>query len=744
MTGIITGAAASTSSVYFRTDVGGAYRLNANSSAWIPLNDGFPYSKRNLYGVSSLAVSSSNPLRVFAAFGGYLDQEPSGIFGSTDGGDNWSQLTPATWPVAIGGNDYTHTSRATGERLAVHPADDSILLFGSELSGLWRSADGGGTWANVACSYLPCTNTSDAEFGVSFVTFDPAHPDIVLALLYNVSMFVSTDAGQTFVPMAGSPGDIARCAWAIGSPAQPGDTFTPLWCSSRSGLWSMSGRGAWARAGPAYAGVEFIALAVNPWSKGQEILAIPYREGGPAVELVYSSDGGVSFTSLPSPISNQTLPWDTEHITDLSKGSATANVAWDPQASVQGRVWLGNWYSMWYTDTLTAPGGSVWTNVMPGHEEVFVLSATMPAAGPLLIMGTADLGGFQFPAGTLHGLSDYAPVSYSVIDGGEGTGSDATELTTLIPCNGEQQPSSLPSGMVRTQYVPWKPIGQQGVVAWSCNGGDSWQQAAGWNGSLTPLRVAIAAYDMNAMVVLTQGGQAMVTGDAGFTWAAVDTLPTFDYTPLSGNRYNMSSPLTADKTVQPKPAPSPAGTSVFWYFACEQGMLYRSVDGGRSFQRVAVAPGSASPGPTSRCQLLSYPVLATSSVSGTLLLAAGKGGYWAGQVGINGQIAWEQAPEVLDAHAIAVGAAPPTSPYPVIYLYGQVMGGESQDYAPYAATATSQTWVPLGNMEQGLGDWTEVMSASRQLFGVLMLGSFGRGAFWANASALLAPILAAQ
>ena len=54
---------------------------------------------------------------------------------------------------------------------AVDPDDDSVLYQASPADGLWKSADGGATWAQVAS--FPVSSTPD-DIGLSFVTFDTA------------------------------------------------------------------------------------------------------------------------------------------------------------------------------------------------------------------------------------------------------------------------------------------------------------------------------------------------------------------------------------------------------------------------------------------------------------------------------------------------------------------------------------------------------------------------------------------
>ena len=57
--------------------------------------------------------------------------------------------------------------RDMGERLAVDPDDDDVLYLASPANGMWRSTNGGATWAQVTS--LPVTSTPD-DIGLSFVT----------------------------------------------------------------------------------------------------------------------------------------------------------------------------------------------------------------------------------------------------------------------------------------------------------------------------------------------------------------------------------------------------------------------------------------------------------------------------------------------------------------------------------------------------------------------------------------------
>ena len=152
---------------YARTDIGGAYRWDASQRRWIPLLDFTGFDDWNELGVESIAPDPLNANKVWAATGEYtypwavpLDGE---ILRSDNQGRSW-QITDL--PIQLASNQ---NGRDMGERLAVDPDDDNILYLASPANGLWRSADGGVTWSQVAS--FPVTSTPD-DIGLSFVTFD--------------------------------------------------------------------------------------------------------------------------------------------------------------------------------------------------------------------------------------------------------------------------------------------------------------------------------------------------------------------------------------------------------------------------------------------------------------------------------------------------------------------------------------------------------------------------------------------
>ena len=78
---------------YARTDVGGAFRWQAATSTWLPLNDDLGRDDSQLTGVVSLALDPSDPNRLYLACGQYLPSwaQNGAILRSSDRGLTWSR-----------------------------------------------------------------------------------------------------------------------------------------------------------------------------------------------------------------------------------------------------------------------------------------------------------------------------------------------------------------------------------------------------------------------------------------------------------------------------------------------------------------------------------------------------------------------------------------------------------------------------------------------------------------------------
>jgi photosystem II stability/assembly factor-like uncharacterized protein len=115
----------------------------------------------------------------------------SGLYKSSDGGDTWAPLTkglPAK-PGRIG--------------LAVAPSKPErvyAIVDAQGEGGLYRSDDAGATWAKASGD----SRIWGRGWYFGGITVEPKNPDVVHAC--NTAMYRSEDGGKTFVPEKGAPG----------------------------------------------------------------------------------------------------------------------------------------------------------------------------------------------------------------------------------------------------------------------------------------------------------------------------------------------------------------------------------------------------------------------------------------------------------------------------------------------------------------------------------------------------------
>ena len=175
-------------------------------------------------GISDLAICSATPQLLFA--GAWHVRRPpwstyapiegpgSGLYRSQDGGKTWARLEGKGLPEGDWG------------RVGVDVAPDgkrvyALIVLQGEMqgrtqtrkSGLYRSDDGGDTWV-LANSAPPLTSRA---WYFNRITIDPHNPDVIY--MPNVALYRSEDGGKTVSVLRGAPG---------------GDDYHELWIDPRN------------------------------------------------------------------------------------------------------------------------------------------------------------------------------------------------------------------------------------------------------------------------------------------------------------------------------------------------------------------------------------------------------------------------------------------------------------------------------------------------------------------------------
>lgn len=169
----------SATTLYACTPASQLWKSTDNGASWSVISDGIPAA-----GVTNIAIDPSNS-NILYALTGDADQaiyHPStrGLYKSTNGGGTWAV-------TAL--NSTNSGSLLTN--IIVHPTTPNIVLV-SGTSGIWRSIDGG---ANFTKTYTA---------SIRELVFNPLQPSTVFAASKSGAVLLrSYDAGATWTQMAG-------------------------------------------------------------------------------------------------------------------------------------------------------------------------------------------------------------------------------------------------------------------------------------------------------------------------------------------------------------------------------------------------------------------------------------------------------------------------------------------------------------------------------------------------------------
>ena len=222
--------------VYDANPERGVYRSTDGGTTWKKVL--FSGKDPNNVGAIDLALDPKNPRVIYASL--WATRRPpwsvyapsnmpgGGLYKSTDGGDNWKQLSgglpnnefvgkigiavaPSNpnrlWAVVddVGSGVPRGLGAGRGAAAAEGPTGKG---------GVYVSDDGGAKWRLV--------NSENRLWGRGWyfeaVSVDPTNPD--KAYVINTATYVTTDGGKTFVPLKGAPG---------------GDDYHQLWINPKDG-----------------------------------------------------------------------------------------------------------------------------------------------------------------------------------------------------------------------------------------------------------------------------------------------------------------------------------------------------------------------------------------------------------------------------------------------------------------------------------------------------------------------------
>ncbi len=670
---------------YIRTDVGGSYRWDSANSKWIPLNDSLSFSLSDDYCCEALAIDPANVNVVYYA-GGIADyQRNGGLFKSTDKGATWTQLTGLN--LFMDGNG---DRRWAGERLVVSPFNSNIVLFGSRKNGLWRSSNGGTTWAQVAS--IP---TVTDGYGVQSIAFDPSTSGKVYAAVSTGGVYVSTDSGATWTSIGGntSPRRLEVATNGV------------VWYTTGSGVSKYNG--AWTNYSPAGANTPCVALGINPTNPNDILIA--KEKANSSSSIWRTTNGGTSWTQLNYTVAS-TATWAVPALHNYRP----TDFVFDPFNATTV------WGDRWRTTSINA-ASVAWLQQEAGHEEDVAGAMIAPPTGRELLVGVFDDDGFALN----NGLDVYPTKQLGIVGSWNGhTWGMAYQETN-------------PANMVRLGTQNFYG-GTLSPVSKSTDGGATWNRITTFPTSLFPLACEISATDPNRVVVIcnanyssdTSGGSWVpvtatnpwrYTTNGGSTWSVIAGLPTPPafYGPWGNNQFFAADHVNGNK---------------FYYLDIDSttntttGKIYNSVNGGANFSLTNAA--SLLPVNKRWSQLKSRPgvdgeIWACMDNFPSSGRSADEGLYRS----TNSGATWTKISSVNRTFSFGFGK-PPSGTTPALYIYGRVNGGTTDSI--YRSLDLGSTWTNIQSPGNNLSDFPSIVEGSSQTAGRVFVGTGGRGVFYGS------------
>lgn len=212
--------------------------------------------------VSRIAIDPANPNRVFAAVLGdvYKPSAERGIYRSTDGGKTWQRVL------------YTD-DRTGGSSIAIDPSNSQHIVAGmwegwrtpyhlnsgGRTDGVYESTDGGGHWTRLQGSGLPA-----GTMGRIAVAFAPSNPKRVYALIESDAgtLWRSENGGKTWALVNKSHGIDQRPFYFTSLAVDPKDENRVYFMSVQ--MWQSTDGGKTAKTMHGTRGGDYHQLWIDP------------------------------------------------------------------------------------------------------------------------------------------------------------------------------------------------------------------------------------------------------------------------------------------------------------------------------------------------------------------------------------------------------------------------------------------------------------------------------------------------
>lgn len=577
--------------------------------------------------------------------------------------------------------DANDSFRTFGQKMAIDPAEPDIVYAGTPRDGLFVTTDGGATWRPVAAVPKSALAPNGQYPGITGIVFDPTSELIggrtstIYASSYGNGVYRSSDAGASWSQVAGGPHKVRHAKIAAdGAFYAAGNDGKSVWRYS-SHAWTdiTPSRRSWSTVVP------------DPFDPSR-IIAVD--EGG---YLAISRDRGVTWIFRQPRRVATDIPWlawtreDYMSVGDLQLDTATPN-----------RLWFAEGIGAWYADLTNfekAPKFTTFTSRNVGIEQLVTNQIIVPPDGKPIV-AFWDRPVFYINDPEIY-PSRHGPDNQYAIVMGWALDYASTDAKVIV-------------GIFNNWNVE--------KSGYSSDGGQTWtpfpsRPSAVANGKIGGCIAASSS--TNIIWVPSNNSSPFYTKDRGKTWHPTSLVgtPTAGETGWGSNYYLNRHIVAADRV----------SIGTFYLYNNLNG-LYCSTDGGTTWKLVYA--GEIAPYSEYNAKLQAVP-----GHAGHLFFTSGPQGNPGDSHpatnplmrSLDGGATWTALPQVLEVRALGFGAS--FNDYPALFIVGWV----SRTYGIWRSTDNARSWVKIGDFPLGIFANVTTIDADKDPHGSVYIGFAGSG-----------------
>lgn len=699
---------------YCRTDVGNVYRWDVVTSEWIPMivrntnGTGLPSDVAAVpgsTGCSSVAIDPANVNVVLMAFPVKRSADiktayPSlqeNIYRSTDGGVTF---TKGNLAVVGDPNGLQGSWRAQGERLKVDPNNSNVVYYCTAFAGLYRSLDGGVTWAAVTTGGVPTSASKPLNIiyyknGGTTSAFGQTVSSILYVVGQASDVFRSADGGQTWTNISTGT---ALSTFTTNSTI---DQNGALWVPQRNAAKVWKYTGTWTTYNVAIFD-SAAGVAVDP-SNANRLFVI---SNGGAVSR--SNNGGTTWTHFGRLKYGNTFGW----LPQPSGWRSTGGIYYD----ANGELWVpqGNEGVLRYMPTY-AETVMNWTIQSQGIEEMVAQDVLIPkGSGDRAVTAAEDTMGHYITDPDQFTAKHYNVQTAQLLSVGNGI-SVCPNATNFVAISNTDV---------------FETGSQANYSGYSNDGGSTWTPFASNPSVLEAGSIAVSRRNgwglgADRIVILPSGNRPpYYSHDGGATWTAttsfvLTTSGTLAAAAKSGfwNEALKQRQLKADPFV----------ANTFYLNLVDSGTahnFFKSTDGGVTWTVVTNSgvPRLAHNGNLEVNYNLQDDLWFADGIGGTGEAMAGHGLFHSAPGSGN---VFTKVSGIDYAYTLALGAGRGflgDAAY-TVYFYGKLTGDAA--WGIFRSVNAGVSWDRVSYYPTGLIDMPTCMAASWDTFGLVYVGFMG-------------------